>query len=70
MPRNITYGVPALAAPQPSEKQQLAAEERLSRDDDALLQEWAAQPPGRHARKLLAEIESYLEFFAIARGTA
>jgi hypothetical protein len=28
--------------------------------------EWSATPPGRLGRRLLAEIEPYLEFFAIA----
>jgi hypothetical protein len=28
--------------------------------------EWTARPPGRLARRLIAEIETYLEFFAIA----
>jgi hypothetical protein len=29
--------------------------------------EWTAAPPGRLGRRLLADIEPYLEFFAIAR---
>ena len=36
----------------------------------ALLAEAKAGSPGRLARRLLVEIESYLEFFAIAHGTA
>jgi hypothetical protein len=36
----------------------------------ARLAEAAAGSPGRLARRLLAEIDSYLEFFAIAHGTA
>lgn len=35
----------------------------------ARLAEAKAGSPGRLARLLLAEIESYLEFFAIANGT-
>jgi len=31
--------------------------------------EWTAPPPGRLGRRLLADIEPYLEFFAIARMT-
>jgi hypothetical protein len=31
------------------------------------LAEWTAQPLGRFGRPLLAEIDAYLEFFAIAR---
>jgi hypothetical protein len=30
--------------------------------------EWTAPPLGRFGRPLLAEVESYLEFFAIARA--
>jgi hypothetical protein len=30
--------------------------------------EWAARPPGRLGRHLLADLEPYLEFFAIARA--
>ena len=30
--------------------------------------EWTATPPGRLGRRLLAEIEPYLEFFALARA--
>jgi hypothetical protein len=29
--------------------------------------EWTATPPGRLGRRLLADIEPYLEFFALAR---
>lgn len=36
----------------------------------ARLAEAQAGPPGRLARLLLAEIDSYLEFFAIAHGAA
>jgi hypothetical protein len=36
----------------------------------ACIAETAAASPGRLARRLLAEIDSYLEFFAIAHGTA
>ncbi len=32
------------------------------------LTEWTAPPIGRLGRPLLAEIEAYLEFFAIAHG--
>jgi hypothetical protein len=38
------------------------------RGKEARRAEWTAKPPGRVGRKLLAEIEPYLEFFAIARG--
>jgi hypothetical protein len=31
--------------------------------------EWTATPPGRLGRRLLAEIEPYLEFFALARAS-
>jgi hypothetical protein len=30
--------------------------------------EWTARPPGRLGRRLLADVEPYLEFFAIARA--
>ncbi len=35
----------------------------------ALHGELTANPPGRLGRRLLPEIEAYLEFFAIARGS-
>jgi hypothetical protein len=31
--------------------------------------EWAARPLGRLGRRLLADLEPYLEFFAIARAS-
>jgi hypothetical protein len=36
--------------------------------EEARLAEWTATPPGRLGRRLFAEIEPYLEFFAIARA--
>jgi hypothetical protein len=30
--------------------------------------EWTAPPPGRLGRRLLADVEPYLDFFAIARS--
>jgi hypothetical protein len=30
--------------------------------------EWTSAPPGRLGRRLLADVEAYLEFFAIARS--
>jgi hypothetical protein len=30
--------------------------------------EWTASPPGRLGRRLLADVEPYLEFFAVARA--
>jgi len=30
--------------------------------------EWTAAPPGRLGRRLLADVDAYLGFFAIARG--
>jgi hypothetical protein len=35
---------------------------------EALRGEWTAAPPGRLGRRLLADVEPYLEFFALARG--
>jgi len=35
--------------------------------DDALRGEWDARPPGRLGRRLLFDVERYLEFFAVAR---
>ena len=35
---------------------------------DALQAEWTARPPGRLGRLVLADVERYLEFFAIARS--
>jgi hypothetical protein len=31
------------------------------------LLEWTSRPPGRLGKRLLDEIEAYLEFFAVAR---
>lgn len=36
----------------------------------AVASEWAERPLGRLGRRLLLEIETYVEFFAIARGAA
>jgi hypothetical protein len=36
--------------------------------EEARRGEWTATPPGRLGRRLLADIELYLEFFAIARA--
>jgi hypothetical protein len=36
--------------------------------EEARRGEWSATPPGRLGRRLLADIELYLEFFAIARA--
>jgi hypothetical protein len=36
--------------------------------EDARHGEWTAMPPGRLGRRLFADIEPYLEFFAIARA--
>jgi len=45
---------------------------RASADDgeaeEARRGEWTAAPPGRLGRRLLADVEPYLVFFAIARG--
>lgn len=37
-------------------------------EDEALSREWSARPPGRLGRRLLADIEPYLDFFATARS--
>ena len=37
------------------------------RAEEARYEEWTATPPGRLGRRLLADIEPYLEFFAVAR---
>ena len=50
-----------------------AVRERRLTDEElaaARLAETRAGSPGRLARRLLIEIESYLEFFAIAHGPA
>ena len=36
--------------------------------DEALRGEWTAAPPGRLGRRLLADVEPYLDFFATARS--
>jgi hypothetical protein len=36
--------------------------------EEARRGEWTASPPGRLGRRLLADVEPWLEFFAIARG--
>ena len=42
---------------------------RTTRDaDEAVRGEWTAAPPGRLGRRLLADVEPYLDFFAIARS--
>jgi hypothetical protein len=35
---------------------------------DALRGEWNARPPGRLGRRLLVDVERYLDFFATARS--
>ncbi len=46
------------------------ADSRGARADGANpLLEWTARPLGRLGRPLVAEIETYLEFFAIARAS-
>jgi hypothetical protein len=37
-------------------------------DEDARRSEWAPRPLGRLGKRLFADVEPYLEFFAIARG--
>jgi len=34
---------------------------------DALRGEWDVRPPGRLGRRLLVDVERYLDFFAVAR---
>jgi hypothetical protein len=36
--------------------------------EEARSGEWTASPPGRLGRRLLADVEPYLEFFAVARA--
>ena len=36
--------------------------------EEARVAEWTAGPPGRLGQRLLADVEPYLEFFAIARA--
>jgi hypothetical protein len=36
--------------------------------EDAVRGEWSARPPGRLGRRLLADVERYLDFFATARS--
>ena len=36
--------------------------------DEPVRDEWTAPPPGRLGRRLLADVEPYLDFFAIARS--
>ena len=44
--------------------------DRLARYQQAHAGEFLARPPGRLGRRLLEDIDSYLGFFAIARGYA
>jgi hypothetical protein len=37
-------------------------------DEDARRGEWTAAPPGRLGRRLLLDVEPYLDFFATARS--
>jgi hypothetical protein len=39
-----------------------------TRARDAPRGEWTARPPGRLGRQVLADVERYLDFFAIARS--
>jgi hypothetical protein len=52
-PRSVARARPTLARP---------------RHDANPLTEWTARPLGRLGRPLVAEIETYLQFFAIARS--
>jgi hypothetical protein len=36
--------------------------------EDAVRGEWSARPPGRLGRRLLEDVERYLDFFATARS--
>jgi hypothetical protein len=36
--------------------------------DEALRGEWNTRPPGRLGRRLLADVDRYLDFFATARS--
>jgi hypothetical protein len=49
-----------------------AAQHDLAGDreaEEARRAEWTAAAPGRLGRRLIADIDRYLEFFAIARAT-
>ena len=37
-------------------------------DEEARRSEWTPRPLGRLGRRLVADVDPYLEFFAIARG--
>ena len=61
-----------LYAPQPADQEPGGA---VAAVDDAEAEtarrgEWTAAPPGRLGRLLLADVEPWLEFFAIAREDA
>ena len=56
---------------EPAEVDHAEAGKPLVSDTDAAEArrgEWAATPPGRLGRRLLADIDLWLEFFAIARA--
>jgi hypothetical protein len=61
-----------VSRPSPNKRENAGEVAAGSRDHApvwALHGELTARPPGRLGRRLLPEIESYLEFFAISRET-
>jgi hypothetical protein len=56
----------AASAPEPPRAPRAAVGAREAQE--ARSGEWTAAPPGRLGRRLLADVEAYLEFFAIARS--
>jgi hypothetical protein len=77
MHTDFSYGLPGLplrpalpSRPHDAQAAPLDADARSfdELDGDARQAEWSGRPLGRHGRALHAEIETYLQFFAIARA--
>jgi hypothetical protein len=57
-----------MSAPTPENRPWEEDLERVREAEEARRGESTATPPGRFGRRLLADIEPYLAFFAIARA--
>lgn len=60
--QHVHGGIPPVARQPGTRRTFMSAGEA----EEARRAEWTATPPGRLGRRLLADIERYLEFFAIA----
>ncbi len=62
--RQLNGGLPPAALPPRARRAPIGDHEA----NDAVSGEWSAAPPGRLGRRLIADVEAYLAFFAIARA--